>query len=93
MFIGCSRSNHSAFYLYRATKAGLTSTPYYSHARVSKGCGFCTVKSVTYISLVTKNIRLASCYFKVIAVPKDVCLMLRKTREENLKQRAALIHV
>ena len=91
MFIGCSRSNHSAFYLYRATKAGLTSTPYYAHARVSKG--MVRYGKVTCISLVAKKIKLTSCNFKVIAVPTDVCLMLRKTREENLKQRAALIHV
>ena len=35
-FIGCSSSNRSAFYLYRATTAGLSSTPWYAHMQAFK---------------------------------------------------------
>ena len=45
-FIGHSGSNCSAFYLYRATIAGLCSTPYYSQQQALKGCVLCAVKSV-----------------------------------------------
>ena len=44
--IGHSGSNCSAFYLYRATNVGLSSTPCFMRAQASKGCGLCTVESV-----------------------------------------------
>ena len=52
-FIGRSGFNHSAFYLFRATKADLSSTPHahHAHAKALKWCGVCTVKYVTCSSL------------------------------------------
>ena len=44
--IGYSGSNHSAFFLCRATNMGLNSTLYYVHAQISKGVVYCSVKSV-----------------------------------------------
>ena len=50
-FIGRSGSTDSAFYLYRATNVGLSITPYYVHVQAPKRCGFCTAKSVPFITI------------------------------------------
>ena len=42
LFIGRSDSNHSAFYLYKATSTGNSGTLYYVYVQASKGCGLCT---------------------------------------------------
>ena len=43
-FIGHFGSNHSALYLYMATKAGFSSTPCYVHAQASKGVWLMYIK-------------------------------------------------
>ena len=46
MFILCFGSNKNAFYLYAVTIVPCSSTPYYVHAWLYKGCGYCTDLSV-----------------------------------------------
>ena len=48
MFIGCSGTNRSAFYLYMATSAGLSATLSYAQAQAWKRCGLYTAMSVPY---------------------------------------------
>ena len=51
MFIGCSGSNCSVFYLYRVTSVDLSSTLYYAHVQPIKRFGLCRVISATYINI------------------------------------------
>ena len=59
-FIGRSGSNHSAFYLYKATSAGISSTLYYVYVQASKGCDLCTVKSISCTNFITMILLLIS---------------------------------
>ena len=46
MFISCSGSNCSVFYLYRATSVGLSNNPLSCTCLSMQGCGLCLVKTV-----------------------------------------------
>ena len=68
-FIGCSDSNHSAFYLYKANSARFYSTSCQAHAWMLKGCGLCMVMSLTLQwDKHIKNIWIGGCAWSILTI-------------------------
>ena len=82
MFIGCSGSNRSAFYLYKATSAGLSATLSYVHA-------FISIKEVWFMcgNVLTLQYVSFSTLFHLIR-----SLFYESRKQKNYVNRTFIVH-